>query len=445
MASIRREAASQLYGTQQPWGTFPAISAGWRISNEGFLQGQNLFNDIKLRAGYGVTGTRPTDLFKGVGLINYDQYVLVNGTWIRTLIPTQNPNPDLRWEEKKETDIGVDFSMLNNRVSGTVDYYVRNIDGLLFDYAVPSPPNLYPTTRANVGKMRNKGLEVLLNVIPVRSGDFEWSTTGTFSTNSNKLVSLSNDLYQASSDYFTTGYTGPPVQTFTHIVKVGEPVGNFYGFKVVDIGNDPNDAANYGQWIYETKNGERANYSDFKHSFEDKQVIGNGLPKYYASWVNNFKYKNWDLSITQRGAFKFQVANMQRMMYENPTYSQYNLLRNAFDPVYGKTQLKSPQEFNSYYVEDGDYWKIDNITLGYNFPNTKIKFIQSARIYVSSLNTAIISGYKGIDPEVSLVTTGGSSQSGININSGAGLSPGIDSRDKYPTMRTFTLGFNLTF
>jgi hypothetical protein len=113
--------------------------------------------------------------------------------------------------------------------------------------------------------------------------------------------------------------------------------------------------------------------------------------------------------------------------------------------VYGKTQLKSPQEFNSYYVEDGDYWKIDNITLGYNFPNTKIKFIQSARIYVSSLNTAIISGYKGIDPEVSLVTTGGSSQSGININSGAGLSPGIDSRDKYPTMRTFTLGFNLTF
>jgi hypothetical protein len=293
--------------------------------------------------------------------------------------------------------------------------------------------------------MQNKGLEVLLTVIPVKSGAFEWSTTGTFSTNSNKLVSLTNDLYKTSSDYFTTGPTGPPIQSFTHIVKVGQPIGNFYGFKVVDIGNDPEDPANYGQWIYETNTGERANYSDFKHSFEDKKVIGNGLPQYYASWINNFKFKNWDLSITQRGAFGFQVVNVPRMMYENPTYSQYNLLKTAFDPVYSKTQLKSPHEFNSYYVEDGDYWKIDNITLGYNFPETKIKFIQSARIYVSSLNTAIITGYKGIDPEVSLVTAGSGSQSGININSGAGLSPGVDQRDKYPTMRTFTLGFNLTF
>src|SRR5690606_20686993 len=176
------------------------------------------------------------------------------------------------------------------------------------------------------------------------------------------------------------------------------------------------------QWIYEGENGETINYSDFGHSFEDKEVLGNGLPKYYASWINNFSYKNWDLSITQRGAFKFQVANLQRMMYENPTFNQYNLLKTAFDPVYGKSQLRSPHEFNSYYIEDGDYWKIDNITLGYNIPNAKIKFIKSARIYVSSLNTLIITGYKGIDPEVSLVTEGGESQGGININSGAGLS-----------------------
>lgn len=445
MASLRREAASQLWGTKDPWGTFPAVSVGWRLTNESFLADQRLFNDIKLRAGYGVTGTRPSNPFGGVGLVGYDQYVLVNGIWVRTLIPTQNPNFDLRWEEKHETNFGVDFSLLKNRISGSIDYYIRKIDGLLFDYAVPSPPNLYTTTRANVGEMENKGLEILLNFIPVQSGNIEWTTTATFSTNSNKLSSLSNDIYQASSDYFTTGYTGPPVQTFTHLVKVGDPIGNFYGFKVVDIGNDPNDEANYGQWIYEGENGELISYSDFGHSFEDKKVLGNGLPKYYASWINNFHYKNWDLSITQRGAFKFQVANFQRMMYENPTFNQYNLLESAFDPVYGKTQLRSPHEFNSYYIEDGDYWKIDNITLGYNIPSTKIKFIKSARIYVSSLNTFIITGYKGIDPEVSLVTEGGASQSGININSGAGLSPGIDQRDKYPTMRTFTAGVNVTF
>lgn len=445
MASLRHEAASQLWGTENPWGTFPAVSVGWRLTRESFMQGQTLFDDIKFRAGYGVTGTQPSDLFKGVGLIGYDQYVFSNGTWVRTLIPTQNSNPDLRWEEKQETNIGVDFSMLDNRVSGSIDLYKRNIDGLLFDYAVPSPPNLYPTTRANVGKMENKGIEVLVNFVPIKKNDFQWTTGITFSTNSNKLVSLSNEIYQASSDYFTTGYTGPPVQTFTHIVKVGEPIGNFYGFKVIDINNDESDAANFGQWIYEGADGEPVQYTDFTHSFGDKKVIGNGLPKYYAGWTNNFRYKKWDLSISQRGAFKFQVANFQRMMYENPTYTQYNLLDNAFDPLFGKTQLKSPQEFNSFYVEDGDYWKIDNITLGYNFTNTGIRHIEAARIYASSLNTFIITSYKGIDPEVSLVTSGGGSQAGININSGAGLSPGIDQRDKYPTMRTFTVGINITF
>ena len=445
MASLRREAASQLWGTKQPWGTFPAISLGWRLTKESFMKDVSLFNDIKIRAGYGVTGTQPSDLFKGVGLIGYDQYVLSNGKWIRTLVPTQNANPDLRWEEKKETDIGVDFSMLKNKITGSVDYYIRNIDGLLFDYAVPSPPNLYSSTRANVGVMSNKGVEVMLNYTPIQSKDAEWTTGVSFSTNTNKLVSLSNDIYVNSSNYFTTGYTGPPVQTFTHIVRVGEPIGNFYGFKVIDICDDKNDVANYGQWIYEGADGAPVKYSDFKHSFEDKKVLGNGLPKFYAGWTNRVKYKNWDLNITQRGAFKFQVANFSRMMYDNPTYTQYNLLKSAFDKVYGKALLQSPQEFNSYYIENGDYWKIDNVTLGYTFSKTGTKYIQSIRLYASSLNTLIITGYKGIDPEVSLVTSGGGSQGGININSGAGLSPGIDQRDKYPTMRTFTLGLNITF
>ena len=445
MVSLRREAASQLWGTKQPWGTFPAVSLGWRLTKESFMKDVSLFNDIKIRAGYGVTGTQPSDLFKGVGLIGYDQYVLSDGKWIRTLVPTQNANPDLRWEEKKETDFGIDFSMLKNKITGTIDYYIRNIDGLLFDYAVPSPPNLYSTTRANVGKMSNKGVEVMVNYTPFQTNDFGWTTGVSFSTNTNKLISLNNSIYQNSSDYFTTGYTGPPVQTFTNIVKVGEPIGNFYGFKVIGIDDDKSDVANYGQWIYEGADGKPVKYSDFGHSFEDKKVIGNGLPKFYAGWTNRFNYKNWDLSITQRGAFKFQVANLSRMMYENPTYTQYNLLKSAFNNVYGKTLLTSPPEFNSYYIENGDYWKIDNITLGYNFKHTGTKYIQSIRLYVSSLNTLIITGYKGIDPEVSLVTSGGSSQSGININSGAGLSPGVDQRDKYPTMRTFTFGLNATF
>jgi len=447
MASFRREEASQLWGTKNPWGTFPAVSVGWRITKESFMSNQTLFNDIKLRAGYGVTGSQPSDLFKGVGMIDYGYgYVYSNGTWIKTLVPSQNANPDLKWEEKRETDIGLDFSMLNNRVSGSVDYYNRQIHDLLWLYDVPSPPNLYNRTLANVGVMENKGLEVMLNFVPIKEADFEWNTIVSYSTNTNKLVSLSNDIYKLSTDYLRVGAIFPPIQTFSHLLKAGGPIGDLYGYKVIDIGNDETgDPGNYGQWVYEGADGNPVKFSDFKHSFEDKKVIGNGIPKFYLGWNNNFRYKNWDLSITQRGAFKFQVANLQRMMFEPAKMMQYNVLTTAFDKVYGKTTLKSPVEFNSYYVENGDYWKIDNITLGYNLNKTGTKYIQSARLYVSVLNTLIITGYKGIDPEVSLRNPTSNVQSGVVQTPTSGLDPGMDSPYKYPTTRTFTIGLNVTF
>ncbi|WP_240743411.1 SusC/RagA family TonB-linked outer membrane protein [Ilyomonas limi] len=422
LASIRREAASQLYGAARPWGTFPAISAGWRISKEAFMSRQMLFDDLKLRAGYGVTGNPPSNLFLGEALLGYGSFIYSNGQWIQTLGPTQNPNPSLKWEEKKETNIGLDFSMLKGKISGNVDYYIRRIEGLLYDYQVPSPPNLYNTTRANVGTMENKGLEVMLNFIPVQTKNFQWNSSINFSTNTNKLISLSNDLYKTTSNYFTTGYTGEPIQTFTHIVYIGQSIGDFYGFKVKGL--DEN-----GKWIYEGKDGKDVSYDDFAHSFEDKKVLGNGLPKYYAGWNNNFRYKNFDLSVTMRGAFKYQILNFQRMYYENPTLQYYNRLKSAYNKPYGKALLTAPLEFNSYYIENGDFWKIDNITLGYNFNNIHSNYIKNLRLYVTTLNTFIITGYKGVDPEVNRL----------------GLNPGDDDRDKYPTTRTYTFGVNVGF
>ncbi|GAB3647230.1 TonB-dependent receptor [Echinicola sediminis] len=422
LASVRHEAASQLYGTEKPWGTFPAVSLGWRISNETFMENLSFIDDLKLRAGYGVTGTQPSNLFLGVAMLGYDRYVYADGEWIRSLNPIQNPNPNLRWEEKQETNIGLDFTMFSGRISGNVDYYKRRIDGLLYDYDVPTPPNLFNRTRANVGVMENSGLETLLNIVAVQTSDFQWTTSFNFSTNSNKLVSLSNEQYQATQDYFNTGGTGEPIQTFTHIVRIGDNIGDFYGFKVVDIDES-------GKWIYENPSGERVAYEDFSHSFEEKQVLGNGLPKYYAGWNNNFNYKNFDLAVTMRGAFDYQILNFQRMYYENPTIQQYNQLKSATENVFGKAVLDAPLEFNSYYIEDGDFWKIDNITLGYNFPINNNKFLKAARVYGSTINTFTITGYSGIDPEVNRL----------------GLDPGNDNRDKYPTTRTFTLGVNLSF
>ena len=423
MASVRHEAASQLAGTEKPWGTFPSVSLGWRITEENFMKNQKVFDDIKLRAGYGVTGSQPSQSFLGVPLLGYGDYYLYNGLWIRALQPTQNSNDKLKWEEKHEYDIGADFSILNYRLNVSVDWYYRLIKGLLYDYSVPSPPNLYTTTRANVGEMSNNGLEIMVNAIPVQTKDFKWETTITFSTNSNKLKSLSNDLYQTSSDYFMTGWIEEPIKTESHIVRIGHKVGDIYGFKVVDVDES-------GKWIYLDKNGNRVNYDDFTHSFEDKQILGNGVPKWYLGFNNQFRYKNFDLAINMRGAFGFQIMNGMRMFYENRSRQDWNRLRSAYDKVFGKAVLNTlcSEEFNSYYVENGDYWKIDNITLGYSFSKIN-KWIKTLRLYASVNNAITITGYKGIDPEVST----------------SGLAPSYDNRDSYPHTRAFTFGMNVTF
>lgn len=421
MGSFRHEASSKFLGAEEPWGSFPAVSVGWRINREQFMEDFNFIDDLKLRAGYGVTGTAPEASFLGVARLGFSDYFFQNGEWVPALQPVSNPNPYLRWEEKHETNIGLDFSFLNGRMGGSMDYYVRRTNGLLYDYPVPSPPNLYDITTANVGKMENKGFEAIVNVIPVQGEDFQWNTSMNFSTNQNKLVSLQNELYTLTNNFFDVGhYDDAGLQS--HRVQVGESIGNHFGFKVVDVSEE-------GEWIYETPSGERVPYDEFERREEDKQILGNGLPTYFAGWNNNFRYKNWDLSISMRGAFDFQIMNTQRLFYENPTLTIFNQLESAHEPVFGKAKLTVPQEANSYYLEDGDYWKIDNITLGYNLGTTGIKYIKSARVYVSSLNTFTITGYSGIDPEVNRI----------------GLAPGIDDRNKYPSTRTLTIGVNLKF
>ncbi|WP_202913719.1 SusC/RagA family TonB-linked outer membrane protein [Pararcticibacter amylolyticus] len=424
MASLRYEGASQLWGTDNEWGAFPAVSLGWRITREPFMKDQNVLDDLKLRIGYGVTGSQPVNGFLGVAMLKYDKFAYVNGKWVQTIVPASNPNPDLKWEEKKETNIGLDFSLLKNRLSGSIDAYNRNVDGLLYEYSVPVPPNLYNKTWANGGTMQNRGIEVLLSGVPVTAKNFDWHTNVTFSTNSNKLKSLDGSVFKTQFDYFNTGWLAEPVKTESHRVQAGERIGNFWGFKVVDI--DEN-----GKWIYEGADGTRIAYNDFSRAPEEKQIIGNGLPKWYAGWNNNFRYKNFDLAITMRGAFGFQIINEARMYYENAKNSRMeNRLKSVNDPVFGKTTLSKDidPEFNSYYVEDGDYWKVDNILLGYTF-NKLGKHIKSLRLYTSVLNALVITGYKGVDPEVNAEA----------------LNPGYDNRDQYPSIRSFTFGAGIKF
>ncbi|WP_345231041.1 TonB-dependent receptor [Olivibacter ginsenosidimutans] len=421
MASIRHEGSSK-FGKNYKWGNFPAISLGWNAIREDFLSDIKPLSNLKVRAGFGITGTEPTDPYRSLNLVNFDKYSLVDGKWIQVVNPDLNPNPDLRWEKKEELNIGLDYGFFDNRISGSVDYYRRTTKDLLMDYPVPVPPYLYNTIRANAASMRNTGLEIQLNGLPIQTTDFQWRTSVNFSTNRNKILSLSDKNFQLASGYFDAGGTGEPIQQTTHRVQVGQPIGNFYGFKTIDIDDN-------GYWIIEGKDGNPKPIAD--QQADDKQIIGNGLPKYYASWNNTLVYKNIDLNITMRGAFGFQILNMPEMFYGNPVMlTRGNILNSAYDNVYGKRPLADDQSLNyvSYYIENGNYWKIDNVTLGYNLP-VQSKYVKRIRLYGSISNLATITGYKGIDPEVSI----------------SGLAPGVDDKNRYPSTTSYTLGAFLTF
>ena len=443
MASLRREGSSK-FGADHKWGNFPGVSAGWRMNNEKFMEDLTWINTLKVRAGFGITGINISSPYVSLSSLNYsNQFFLYEGSWINTLGPVRNPNPDLRWEKKYEYNVGLDFDFLEGRLGGSIDLYQRDTKDALWDYSVPVPPYQYGYITANVGEIRNKGAEFLINAIPVRSKGFEWHTNISYSTNKNKLKSISNDQFQMSTDWFTTGHTGEPIQTSTHRVKVGDPIGNFFGLK--SIGLDES-----GKWLVERlQKDDAGNVTDKYYDLaenatdEDRQVLGNGVPKHYLNFNNQLSYKNFDFAISMRGAFGFEILNYQAMYYSNPTI-QYNVLNAAFDKhpayqisddkmSYNKTDktviINDSQRYVSEYVENGSYWKIDNVTLGYTINTTKIKYIQNFRVYASCLNLVTFTKYKGIDPEVRMT----------------GLDAGSDSRDKYPTIRSYTFGLNITF
>lgn len=427
LVSIRREGSSK-FGANHKWGTFPSASLGWTISNEEFMKNITWLDNLKLRAGFGVTGVIPSESY--LSLTRWDissSYYYDKGTWKQQLTVASNPNPDLKWEKSTEYNVGIDWSVLSERLSGTIDLYHKTTRDLLWDYTVPVPPNLYSTTKANVGQLRNMGIEVSINAVPIRTKDFEWRTIVTASYNKNKLISLSNDLYETNS-YIDTGYLGEPISLSTQRQEVGQPIGQFYGLKSVGVSEN-------GLWMIENaKTGEAEEFTD--NMLTDKetyyQKLGNSLPKVYLGWNNTFRYKDFDLSMQFTGQFGFKILNEARAYYENNTVN-FNRLKSVLKSPYnsGYTLASNQkQTFVSYYLEDGDFLKCQNMTIGYNVPLKQNKYISKLRVYLSADNLFCITGYDGLDPELS--------------NSDPMYS-GIDWRDKYPSIRTFTFGLNVNF
>lgn len=403
-ASLRAEGSSK-FGANNRWGYFPSVSAAWRLSEESFLQDVSYVDELKLKIGYGVTGTEPNSANLSKLRFSYGNPVFIDGEWRYTVSPIANANPDLKWETKHEVNAGVEFTLLDRRISGEVDYYVRNTKDLIYNYSVPVPPNLASTTVANVGAMQNSGVEVMLSAKVINTKDLNLHVSGNFSYNTNELTKLSNAKYQR--DFLELGNTGAPVQKITHYLEEGDAIGNFYGWE--STGLDPN-----GKWKTEGEYGIDS----------VRQVLGNGIPKMFAGLTVVAQYKSFDLTIGLRGAFDYQILNQHNMLWGNFIRgTQYNYPTTILDQYDGQ-YVNTAQAYVSHYVEDGDYLKIDNVTLGYTFKPKNTKILKSARVYISGLNLYTFTKYSGIDPEVNY----------------SGLTPGIDYVGGYPTTRTYTLG-----
>lgn len=426
LVSVRREGSSK-FGENHKWGTFPSASLGWTISNEAFMKDVKWVNNLKLRAGFGVTGVIPNDPYISLTKYTYgSSYYYSNGTWLPGLSVSSNPNPDLKWEKSTEFNVGLDWSLLDERLGGSIDVYNKKTTDLLFLYTVPTPPNLYNETMANAGSVRNRGVEVAINAVPVRTKDFEWKTVVTIASNKSKLLSLSNDMYE-SETFKDVGGLGEPISISTHRMEEGRPLGEFYGLKSVGVSEN-------GLFLIEKPDGEVVEFSnDQLKNDEYRQYLGNGLPKVTLGWTNNFSYKGWDLNMQFTSQLGFKILNEPRAFYENNSIA-YNRLKSVeVAPYGGQYTLSSsqPQTLVSYYLENGNYLKLTNLTIGYTFPiKSTNKWIKGARAYLSGDNLFCITGYSGLDPEL------------------ANAYPtyaGIDYRDKYPSTRSFTFGVNLTF
>lgn len=418
-ASLRHEGSSK-FGANHKWGNFPAVSAGWRISQESFMKDIEWINDLKIRGDYGVTGNQDFGSYNSLNTMSGFGYYFYNGKYYQVWGPGKNVNPDLRWEKGKNWNIGLDFSLFNNRFYGSLNYFNRRQQDLLGNYKVSVPPYLHDETFVNVGTMKNTGFEFDLsfNAVDTREFSYNFNVIGTVM--SNKFVDFSNSEYVGQDFYNMCGTEDPyPFYNLQRIEK-GKSLGNFYMWKYAGITSE-------GEWLVYDKDGDIIRASQATE--DDRQVVGNGMPKFTMSTSHNFRYRNFDLALFFRGAFGFDLFNIHDFYYGTRNFSG-NVLKKA----YGKNFDISPDAnpvVSDYFLERGDYFKLDMLTLGYTLPTPRCRFLDRLRVYGTVKNVFTITKFSGVDPST------------YQVN---GLTPGGQgSRTYYPSTRQFIVGLQLDF
>ncbi|WP_158826188.1 SusC/RagA family TonB-linked outer membrane protein [Mucilaginibacter lacusdianchii] len=428
---VRREGSSR-FGDNNKFGYFPSVSAGWVLSQESFIKKYDFIDYLKLRVGYGVTGNSGFENNASrVTLGGGGRYLFPDGTYLETYGPDRNPNPNLRWETKREANLGLDFTLLKNRLSGSIDVYKRTTKDLLDRYEAPVPAFVRNFLYTNVGTISSKGIELQLSYAAIQGRDFKWNIDATASTFSNKLDSYSNNEYTikliTSSPIGGAGALGDAVAVFE-----GGALGEFWGKRFAGFTPD-------GKWLFYNRNGEAVPNASINSNLNDRSTtdlakLGNAIPKYYASLTNSFAYKNFDLRTFLRGKFGFKILNTTALSYANRTWSG-NLLESTFSKY---NQINDTYQYSDYYLENGSFLKLDEITLGYTF-KFKTKMIRNLRVYLTGQNLITITSYTGNDPDFV------SDISAARTNDNSPLSLGVDNRSSYPSTRSVLVGLNVGF
>lgn len=416
-ASLRRDGSSA-FGANNRWGYFPAVSAGWNINREAFMSNVHFINALKLRAGYGVSGNSTGfNAYSSQAILgSSNTYFWYNNGYITSMGPLQADNPSLKWERTSTVNVGIDFSMFNNKLNGSIDVYDKRTSDLIGDYTVSPLVSSFTTLTANVGKMSNKGIELSLNSTPVKTGKFSWTTAVNLAHNVNKIESISNELFRRDI-FYTAGNVSGRSQTGVlgyQVIKEGLPLGSFYTLRYAG-----KDAA--GKTMFYDTKGAAATGNNTNASFF---VNGSAQPKLLYGWNNTFRYGKFDLNVFLRGVMGNKILNATRAdMRAASLANQTNILQDALD-----VSMDDSQEhfISDKYIESGSYLRLDNATLGYSI-TTKQNY--HLRFYVSANNLFVITQYTGIDPEINM----------------SGQTPGIDNRNFYPKTRSFIAGLNVTF
>ena len=418
--SLRYEGSSK-FGANKKYGLFPALSGAWTISNMKFMDStKGWLDDLRVRVSYGVTGRNAGDDY--ASLATYDSkgtYYMIDGQWVPGYGITRNANPNLGWETAVVYNYGIDFEMFDHRLTGSIEYFDRRSEDLLYTYTAPQPPYVYDSIRLNLGSTRNTGVEMVLNYSMNFGKDWRLSVGGTYTYSDAVLKSIGNDIYQASYiDLYGTGVPGSSDYYFR--LYEGTRIGTIRGFEYAGYTED-------GQLLHYTADGGTATKTGSLD--DDKREIGNTLPKHSFSLNITLNWKDWDLSINGRGLAGMDIWNSQLKDYGYPGVAAENLLKSAYEKY---PYLTADNEYvNSFFLEKGDWFKIEKVSIGrrFNFKEGNKLGLDNLYVYLAATNLLTLTGFTGVDP--STVTS-------------IGLTPGIAGTTTLYSSRV-TLGVTMKF